>query len=199
MKILKEPVESEIEIKKSKFITFLFPVKDEAIITTLIDDIKSKHPKANHFCTAYILTELNIARFDDDHEPLHTAGKPMLNVLTQQNVDQVLAVTVRYFGGIKLGAGGLIRAYTKAVALALSNATYQDSKEITYVVFSCLNQYASQVEAYCYHVGELVESSYNHTSSTFKVKLNHEDHLIPRLESLTRGSVIIHNVTKHLE
>ena len=199
MKLLKEPIEVEIEIKKSKFITYLFYVEDEAEIISLINEIKSKHPKANHCCTAYVISKSNVARFDDDHEPLHTAGKPMLNVLIQQGVDQVLAITVRYFGGVKLGAGGLIRAYTKGVALALSNATYQEFKEVTYVVFSCLNQYASQVEAYCHHVGELIESSYDDSTSTFKVKLTHEDDLIHHLESLTKGSITINEINKVLE
>ncbi len=199
MKLIKEPIEVEIEIKKSKFITFLFPINDETTVTALINDIKSKHPKANHCCTAYIISKFNVARFDDDHEPLHTAGKPMLNVLTQQDVDQVLAVTVRYFGGIKLGTGGLIRAYTKGVALALSKASYQNLKKVTCITFSCPNQYAPQVEAYCYHVGELVESSYDATKGTFKVKLHHEENFISHLESLTKGSVTIHDLKKSLD
>ncbi len=110
---------SEIIIKNSRFITILMPITSKSNITNILDKIKEKYPKANHYCYAYI-TE-NSQKSSDDKEPSSTAGIPMLNVLIKNNIINVLAVTVRYFGGIKLGAGGLIRAYSKSVTMALKN------------------------------------------------------------------------------
>lgn len=110
---------SEIIIKNSRFITILVPITSKSNITNILDKIKENYPKANHYCYAYI-TE-NSQKSSDDKEPSSTAGIPMLNVLIKNNIINVLAVTVRYFGGIKLGAGGLIRAYCKSVTTALKN------------------------------------------------------------------------------
>lgn len=111
---------NEIIIKNSRFITILVPITSKSNITNILNKIKEKYPKANHYCYAYI-TE-NFQKSSDDKEPSSTAGIPMLNVLIKNNIINVLAVTVRYFGGIKLGAGGLIRAYSKSVTTALKNA-----------------------------------------------------------------------------
>ncbi len=110
---------SEIIIKNSRFITILVPITSKSNITNILDKIKENYPKANHYCYAYI-TE-NSQKSSDDKEPSSTAGIPMLNVLIKNNIINVLAVTVRYFGGIKLGAGGLIRAYCKSVTTALKS------------------------------------------------------------------------------
>ena len=84
-----------------------------------IDALKAKYKDATHYCYSYIID--NIKRFNDDKEPSHTAGMPILNVLESKNLNYVLAVVIRYFGGIKLGAGGLVRAYTNAVSNTISN------------------------------------------------------------------------------
>ena len=84
--------------------------------------IKEKYPKATHYCYAYIYND--IKKSSDDGEPSNTAGSPMLNVLEKENLNNILAVTVRYFGGIKLGAGGLIRAYTKSLTESLKEAEF---------------------------------------------------------------------------
>ena len=129
---------SEIIIKNSRFITILVPITSKSNITNILDRIKEKYPKANHYCYAYI-TESS-QKSSDDKEPSSTAGIPMLNVLIKNNIINVLAVTVRYFGGIKLGAGGLIRAYSKSVTTALKNTKLielEDAIEIEiYVEYS---------------------------------------------------------------
>ena len=104
---------NEIIINKSRFINYLFIVNSESDINNYLDEIKKKHKDATHHCYAFILD--NLKRFSDDAEPGGTAGMPMLNVLESNNLNHILAITVRYFGGIKLGAGGLVRAYTKSV------------------------------------------------------------------------------------
>ena len=113
MKTIKNNTTHEIIIKNSRFITLLIKVFNDTNISLIIDEVKKKYPKANHYCYAYV-TE-NYKKSSDDGEPGGTAGVPMLNVLEKEEIINVLAITIRYFGGIKLGAGGLVRAYSKSV------------------------------------------------------------------------------------
>lgn len=110
----------ETEIKKSQFICSLKRVKTEEEAKAFIQVVKKEHWKANHNCSAYVLgAHQEIQRTSDDGEPSGTAGVPMLEVLKKNDLINVAAVVTRYFGGIKLGAGGLIRAYSGAVAHAI--------------------------------------------------------------------------------
>ena len=118
MKTIDSIFTNEIIIKNSRFITILFPIHDDNI-SEIINQVKIDYPKATHYCYAYI-TECH-QKASDDGEPGGTAGLPMLNVLIKEEMINVLAVTIRYFGGIKLGAGGLVRAYTKSVKEAINN------------------------------------------------------------------------------
>lgn len=114
----------EIEIKKSRFITYLHRCFSEQEAKDYIVSIRKLHPNANHHCYAFIIGEHNeIQRSNDDGEPSGTAGLPMLESLAHQNIQDIVAITVRYFGGIKLGGGGLIRAYAKSVHNALNHAS----------------------------------------------------------------------------
>ncbi len=110
-----------IEIKKSKFITYLHRTQDELEAKEFLKNIKKEHPNANHHCTAMIIGQ--IMRSNDDGEPSQTAGHPMLDVLMHHDMQDILVVVVRYFGGIKLGTGGLVRAYSQSVSQALEQAT----------------------------------------------------------------------------
>ena len=96
-------------------------------INNILDKIKSDYPKATHYCYAYLYND--IQRFNDDGEPGGTAGMPMLNVLLKEELSNVLCVVIRYFGGIKLGAGGLVRAYTKSVTECLKVTDLMDLEE----------------------------------------------------------------------
>lgn len=119
---IKEDHQHEIEIKKSRFICFLKRVQTEEEAKAFIQQIKKEHWKANHNCSAFVIGERNeIQRSSDDGEPSGTAGVPMLEVLKKNELINVCAVVTRYFGGTKLGAGGLIRAYSGAVAQAIAN------------------------------------------------------------------------------
>ena len=111
----------EFEIKKSRFICHLKRVSDELQAQEFIQSIKKEHGKANHNCVAYLIGDHNeIQRAYDDGEPSGTAGVPMLEVLKKRDLKNVVVVVTRYFGGVKLGAGGLIRAYGKAVSQGLN-------------------------------------------------------------------------------
>ena len=124
MKTITENIETIYEIKNSKFITLLYIIKDTNNIKNILEEVKEKYPKATHYCYAY--KTLNEQKSSDDGEPGGTAGIPMLNVLLKEDLINILAITVRYFGGIKLGAGGLVRAYTKSLTTALDKANYKE-------------------------------------------------------------------------
>ena len=121
---IKFPVENILlKEKGSKFIGFAFPVNNVKELKNALEKIREEHPKATHHCYAFRLgMNGENYRANDDGEPSGTAGRPMLDVLRHQDLEGVLATVVRYFGGVKLGAGGLVRAYTDTVAPALLQA-----------------------------------------------------------------------------
>ncbi len=129
-KTIKEDGIVEEEIKKSRFICHLKRVESEDEARDYIAQIKKMHHKANHSCSAMIIGENSeIKRSSDDGEPSGTAGVPILTVLEKQELTNVVAVVTRYFGGIKLGAGGLIRAYSGSVANATKEIGIVEVKE----------------------------------------------------------------------
>lgn len=107
----------EIIIKNSKFITLLYKVYSLEDIKNTLVNVKTLYPNATHYCYAYILN--NEKKSSDDGEPSGTAGAPILNILESNNLNYILAVVIRYFGGIKLGSSGLIRAYSRSVKEAI--------------------------------------------------------------------------------
>jgi len=117
---LAAPAHSELLIKKSRFIGCVQPMTDRASAQQVVDGLRRAHPGAAHVCWALLAGGQSAAV--DDGEPSGTAGRPMLDVLRHQELEGVLATVVRYFGGVKLGAGGLVRAYTDCVAQALLEA-----------------------------------------------------------------------------
>lgn len=113
------PATHEVEVKRSRFIAQVIPLNHASELHELQAKLRIEHNKASHHCLAYVLggpQQPRAAGSSDDGEPTGTAGKPMLNVLMQQQIGDVGVVVTRYFGGTKLGAGGLIRAYAQAVA-----------------------------------------------------------------------------------
>jgi uncharacterized YigZ family protein len=117
---LAQPVHSDFVIRKSRFIGCVQAVPDRAAAQAVVAGLREQHPQAAHVCWALLAGGQSAA--NDDGEPGGTAGRPMLEVLRRQDLEGVLATVVRYFGGVKLGAGGLVRAYTDAVAQALLHA-----------------------------------------------------------------------------
>lgn len=146
---------AEIIEKKSKFIANLFYVETVEEAEKKIKEIKKKYFDARHNCFAYSIFSKDgiINRFSDDGEPSGTAGAPMLNILNSQNLCNVLVVVTRYFGGILLGTGGLVRAYTGAMQEALSNVSQIEKElgqevklEVNYSDFEKLKYYLKQNE-----------------------------------------------------
>ena len=172
MKSIKEKSISELEIQKSKFITVLYPIHNIEEVKEALLEAKKEFPNATHYCYAYIIDQNE--RCSDDGEPSKTAGMPMLNVLKMQDYQHVLVIVVRYFGGIKLGAGGLVRAYTKAVTTALENITpislvpgmryniffsYEQLKDIDHLLKNVLIKEKNFGEAIRYQIDLPIESS----------------------------------------
>ena len=106
-------IDNTIIIKKSKFITKLYKINSIKEVNGIINDLKSEYKDSTHICYAYILN--SIEKCVHDGEPSGTAGLPILNVLKHNNLNYILAIVIRYFGGIKLGAGGLVRAYSNSI------------------------------------------------------------------------------------
>ena len=127
MKTIKKPVQSEINIKKSQFICSLYPTKNKKESKEIIQKLNHQYHDATHNCTAYIVNDGE--GYDDNGEPGGTAGKPMINVLRKNELHNITAIVTRYFGGIKLGAGGLVRAYSKSVMEAISDAEIVEIEE----------------------------------------------------------------------
>lgn len=138
---------NEIIIKNSRFITLLIKINNKDEVKNQLEKVKLSYPKATHYCYGYIVD--NYKKSSDDGEPGGTAGIPILNILEKDNITNILAIVVRYFGGIKLGAGGLTRAYSKSVrdTIKISNLieliegkkieitfTYDKEKQINYIL-----------------------------------------------------------------
>ena len=138
-----QPASEEIIVNKSRFIGYAAPFNDEADALAFLDRIRDEHKSARHHCYAYIIGENSgIMRYSDDGEPGGTAGLPMMDVLKVRNIVNCCLVVVRYFGGILLGTGGLVRAYTRSAQAALQSAgivrmelTAADYCEVPYAVW----------------------------------------------------------------
>ena len=155
MKIVFEGGQGEIVEKKSRFICTVKKIYSEEEALEFVNEMKKKYWDARHNCMAYVLGDRNeIARFSDDGEPQGTAGKPMLDVLTVKDIHNVAVVVTRYFGGILLGTGGLIRAYQGAVNEGLAQSVIIERYEgVKYSVNTDYNgmgkiQYIINMEGY---------------------------------------------------
>lgn len=146
---VKEAVITEQDIKKSRFISRIIPVKTEEDAQAKLAAIRETEAKATHNCFAYVLGDhQDIQRASDDGEPSGTAGAPILEVLKRENLTNVLVVVTRYFGGIKLGAGGLIRAYGSSTSLAVQSATLMESVDQELLIITVNYQNNDQLTYY---------------------------------------------------
>ena len=146
---IKSCVEAEITEKKSKFICHAYHVESVDEAEEILRNLRKEYHDARHNCFAYRIIKDDVSRASDDGEPSGTAGMPMLNILNGRNLSNILVVVTRYFGGILLGTGGLVRAYSLATTLALDSASivtqtcglearffidYRDLEELKYIL-----------------------------------------------------------------
>ncbi len=134
---IKEESNSEYIEKRSKFLCSAFPCKTEEEALAILEKIKTKYWDARHNCHAFIVNDGRTSRFSDDGEPHGTAGKPILEVITAKKLVNVLVVVTRYFGGVLLGTGGLVRAYSTATKDALDSATIVEMVPCTMFRINC--------------------------------------------------------------
>lgn len=136
-KTIKENVQAEITEKKSKFICNMYHVESVEEVNDILEKLRKKYHDARHNCYAYRLIKDNVSRSSDDGEPSGTAGIPMLNILNGNDLSNVLVVVTRYFGGILLGTGGLVRAYSLATTKAIECSEFYEQElgvEVSFLV-----------------------------------------------------------------
>ncbi|WP_295014610.1 YigZ family protein [uncultured Microbacterium sp.] len=144
---ISEAVESELVVRKSRFLTIVAPARTNEEAEGVVAAQRRRHADARHHCTAMIFgVHGDRARSSDDGEPSGTAGVPMLDVLRRRAMTDVVAVVTRYFGGVKLGAGGLVRAYSTAVSAALDTATPVHRRELREALIEIPHADAGRVE-----------------------------------------------------
>lgn len=185
------PSENTLIIEKSKFITYLFPIDSEQQAKESLQHIKKLHPKATHHCSAYIVA--NIKRSNDDNEPASTAGAPMLKVLSESNMTNILAVVVRYFGGTLLGKGGLIRAYSSSVSEALKHAEIYQEQPIYKVIFTVPYALTHVIEALIDNTCFIVKRDFQE-EAYYELDYLNED-FIDNLIDLTLNQITILNTS----
>ncbi|WP_101772385.1 YigZ family protein [Peptostreptococcus faecalis] len=148
--------QDEFTVEKSLFIGYAKPVENEEEARTFIDEIKKKHKDATHNVWAYTIGEnMNIQRYSDDGEPQGTAGIPTLEVIKKEDLRNVVVVVTRYFGGVKLGAGGLVRAYTNGAKIGLVAGQIVEKKAFVQVDISIDYTLLGKIQ------NELSNESYN--------------------------------------
>lgn len=180
---LKQEVINTITIEKSRFICYVNHLKTEKEFKDYLNTIKKKHYDADHACSAFISN--NIKRSNDDGEPSGTAGAPILNVLEKNGLNETAAIVVRYFGGIKLGAGGLIRAYSNAVSEAINKG--QLVQDIIYPQYELKLSYemANKIEHFIKNNTILVDTKYD-TEITYIFALD-DAKKIETIKEFTKG------------
>ena len=180
MKTVEKETVIEFEEKKSKFIGYIKPVSTVEEAEKFIDSIKEMHPNATHNVPLYRVVEngQEYFKYNDDGEPANTAGKPMAEILNILDVYNVSIVATRYFGGIKLGAGGLIRNYAKTAKIAVNEAGITDYKEKSLFIIDYDYEYTGEMESFLnahkkeYEI-EITEKNYANRV-TMKIKANSE-------------------------
>ena len=180
MKTVEKETVIEFEEKKSKFIGYIKPVSTVEEAEKFIGSIKEIHPNATHNVPLYRVVEngQEYFKYNDDGEPANTAGKPMAEILNILDVYNVAIVATRYFGGIKLGAGGLIRNYAKTAKIAVNEAGITDHKEKSLFIIDYDYEYTGEMESFLnahkkeYEI-EITEKNYANRV-TMKIKANSE-------------------------
>ena len=180
---LKKETDNTIIIEKSRFICYMKRVDNEDEFKQYLSAIRKKHYDASHVCSALVCD--NIQRSSDDGEPSGTAGTPILNVLLKNKLNRMCAIVVRYFGGIKLGAGGLIRAYGSAVSECLKQGVLV--QDMVYPKYSLTLTYemANKIDNYLRNNTILINTEYDE-NVTFSFALDTTDK-IETIKEFTKG------------
>lgn len=198
MRKLKDRLDNTIIIDKSKFITTIFPVSTVEEINEILTMTNKKYYDATHNCYAYIIDNGNIQKCSDDGEPSKTAGYPMLDVFKKNDLTNVLAITTRYFGGIKLGAGGLIRAYSSSVSECLKDAVFLIERELAiYEVTISYSDYSKNVD---YWNSQMIRNQNFYADVILEIAIYNEDidQTLDKIKNLTLGKALVSFLRREL-
>ncbi|MCK5127874.1 MAG: YigZ family protein [candidate division Zixibacteria bacterium] len=191
---LASEAENEIKIKASRFIGMGFPISDVAEAKTILADIRKKHYTANHHCYAYTAgIENEQFKYSDDGEPNGTAGIPIYRVITGRNIKNILAVVVRYFGGTKLGTGGLTRAYSQATMDMLEQASLVERLICDRLSFSLpFSLYDRLMRIINTDKFEIINQEFaDDVSVVLEIRKSKTNKFIEQMTELTGGKIII--------
>lgn len=183
----------EFEERKSIFIGHAKPVKSESEALEFINSVKKEYHDATHNVSAYQLSGGSVARYSDDGEPQGTAGLPVLNVIKQSGADDAVVVVTRYFGGILLGAGGLVRAYSASAKLAVDKAGIVTYEEYVCLKFSCTYSDYQKIQNEMPKFGVIVDDSLFTDSVDMKVAVKSlvSDDFSKKISELTNGKTSV--------
>src|SRR5690625_4002083 len=184
----------EINIQRSRFIGYVGRISSEEEAQSFIQSIKKKHHDATHNCSAYLIGEHNqIQKANDDGEPGGTAGIPMLEVLKKLSLKNIVIVVTRYFGGIKLGAGGLIRAYSRATSETIKSTGIVKCELMKIVSITIDYQQLGRIENYIHQTGFIIEdiTYLEKVTLTVLVQLEALDHFTTELINMTSNQINI--------
>ena len=193
LKYLKDTVSNELIIEKSKFITSIYNVSSIEEVNEILSSPRKKYYDATHNCYAYILGDnANIAKASDDGEPSKTAGFPILDVLKKNDLTNVLCIVTRYFGGILLGAGGLVRAYSSSTSEALKKGILLEKKYLNRLIikldYSTYNSIINKLN------GKIIDQSFqSDIALTIAVSSEELENTIDLINSASKAKAIITN------
>jgi uncharacterized YigZ family protein len=190
---LAKSIEHEVVIQKSRFIGLTYPLVSEGEISLYLEDARERYPNASHYCYGAVIgLDGMLQRFSDDGEPGGTAGMPILQVLLQRNLKNTLVIVVRYFGGIKLGAGGLVRAYSRTTAEAVNEAGIIRMELSSRAAVSIHYHLLGSVEHFLHQPGVKIQEMTYGEKVTIRLLTNLDwDELEGRLIDLCSGNVEI--------
>ena len=181
----------EYIVKHSRFIGYAKPVKTEKEAIDYINEISKKHWDAKHNVYAYSIRENGVKRYSDDGEPQGTAGMPVLNVILQEDVTDCVVVVTRYFGGILLGGGGLVRAYTHSAKIGIDAAEIITLSKWTVCEIQCEYTFYGKLETFIRDFGGVIENSDfgENVTLNFRIKKGFEESFDKKLQDLSNGKV----------
>ena len=188
MKIVESETINEIIIEKSRFITYLKQVNSIDEANDYLQQIKKKHYDATHHCFALIIDD--IVRSNDNGEPSGTAGVPILDVLKKNDIENTICIVVRYFGGIKLGAGGLVRAYSTSASEALKKASFITKK--IFKRYELIIDYPTYNQIIYLIKDKIVKNDFTH-NITLLVDID-DDKILDKIKDISLGNALINYI-----
>lgn len=190
-KTLSCQAQDEYIVKHSRFIGYAKPVKTEKEAQEFIAEISKKHWDAKHNVYAYSIREGGIKRYSDDGEPQGTAGMPVLNVILQEDITDCVVVVTRYFGGILLGGGGLVRAYTHSAKIGIDAAGIITLSKWTVCKISCDYTFYGKLETFIRDFGGVIENTDfgENVTLEFRIEKGTEEAFDKKLKDLTNGKI----------